>query len=108
MRDSETCPKCRSRKIFVVAEVGNEHETLTATVPLPVAVGAVLVQGGGVFGGTTKQIVKAGTFEAWVCAKCGFTELYAKKLAAIARLAEKSSCVRVIEHEPEPAGPYRA
>ena len=107
MRESKTCPKCRSRKIFVVKEVGNEHAEYSKTVPLPVAV-VELESGGGFFGGSSK-ICQAGRFEAWVCAKCGFTEWYAGGLAEIERLAKKSSGVRIIdEEEAGPASePYR-
>lgn len=107
MRDSETCPKCHRQKIFVVKEVGNELTELTEAgyrergkaVPLPVAVVELP---------TGRTIVQAGHFEAWVCGKCGFTEWYAQDLDAIARIAEKSSGVRVIDHEADPdAGPYR-
>jgi predicted nucleic-acid-binding Zn-ribbon protein len=106
MRESETCPKCRSRKLFVVKEVGNEHADYAKTVPLPVAV-VTLPTGGGLLGGSAK-VVQAGRFEAWVCSKCGLTEWYAHDLEEIARLAETSSGVRVIDHEAETgAGPYR-
>ncbi len=108
MRESETCPKCRSRKIFVVKKVGNEHAEYAETVPLPVAV-VELPSGGGLFGGSA-EVVQAGHFEAWVCGKCGLTEWYAQNLDAIARLAQASPGVRVIDHETDPGpgpGPYR-
>lgn len=106
MRQSETCPKCSSRKIFVVKEVGNEHAEYVKTVPLPVAV-AELESGVGLLGRSVK-IVQAGHFEAYVCAKCGWTEWYAEGLDALERLAAKSSAVRIIDREPDPeASPYR-
>jgi len=106
MKASQSCPKCRSRKLFVVKEVGNEHAEYSKVVPLPVAV-ALLPTGGGLLGGSEK-VVQAGHFEAWVCAKCGLTELYAMKLSAIEKLANNSSAVRIIGNEPpdEPT-PYR-
>jgi predicted nucleic-acid-binding Zn-ribbon protein len=104
MKANQMCPKCRSRKLFVVKELGNEHAEYAKVVPMPVAV-ALLPTGGGLLGGSPK-VVQAGHFEAWVCAKCGLTELYANKLAALEKLAETSSAVRVVEHpseaEPEP------
>jgi predicted nucleic-acid-binding Zn-ribbon protein len=107
MRTTETCPKCRSRKIYVVDQVGLVGEAGEMRA-LPVARGPVIVEDAGVFGGPAERIVAAGTFEAWVCGKCGFTEWYAKKIKRLIDLAAHSAAVRVIDHDPDPsAGPYR-
>jgi predicted nucleic-acid-binding Zn-ribbon protein len=99
MKANEMCPKCRSRKLFVVKELGSELAEQGKIVPMPVAI-ALRSLGG------SSKLVQAGHFEAWVCAKCGLTELYANQLAALEKLAATSSAVRLVEHpaeaEPEP------
>ena len=104
MKEHERCPKCSSRKIYVVRAVSllsEGHEV----VALPVALASHWMESG-LAGGSTK-ILKGGEFEAWVCAKCGFTEWYAQKVHQLERLAEHTSAVRIIDHGPAEGGPYR-
>lgn len=108
MKASETCPKCGSRKLLVVAVVGTEQPPGAGIMTLPVAVTEVPDPSRPLLFGRLVKVVQAGHFEAWVCARCGLTELYAQQLGDLARLAESSSAVRVVDRELEPSsGPYR-
>ena len=109
MKQTETCPKCRSVKLFVVNEVHWKHEVEVAESVLPVAVTAVVVDmgAGGVPGDARgKTTVEAGRFEAWVCASCGYTGWYATRLQELAILAGGTSAVRIVERTLD-GGPYR-
>jgi predicted nucleic-acid-binding Zn-ribbon protein len=107
MKHSETCPKCRSTKLFVVPEVQRRHETEAAVGAIPMTVTSAQVRvGDGFFGEGETRNVEAGRFEAWVCAGCGYTEWYATRLEELAVLAGASTGVRFIDRAAE-GGPYR-
>jgi len=109
MKQTETCPKCRGTKLFVVNEVQRRQsaEGIETIVPVTVTATQARVGPTGRFSGEQRKNLEAGRFEAWVCAACGFTEWYATRLNELAVLADATSAVRVIEREPE-GGPYRA
>lgn len=66
MKNTQTCPKCQSRKLWLIEEVRNAESGNAI-----VAMSVTSVAG-------TWTPIKAGTFEAWVCVQCGYTEWYAK------------------------------
>jgi hypothetical protein len=64
---------------------------------LTVAVGGFL--------GSRKEL---GSFEAWICLGCGYTELYAQGLAGLEELAKKHpDQARIVDAGPPEQGPYR-
>ncbi|WP_437926972.1 hypothetical protein WMF37_49415 [Sorangium sp. So ce291] len=107
MKNSRQCPKCQSRKLWVVEKVEQPLCDSGGTKPLCVTSGDVLT-GNTDDEGPAIAPVHAGFFEAWICALCGFTEWYARDAnQALARLA---SHVRPRVHyiDGEAAGtPYR-
>jgi predicted nucleic-acid-binding Zn-ribbon protein len=98
MRTTATCPKCSGKKLFVAklesagsSEVGYRRGLSTFAIP------AVLIKGTAV-----------GHFESWICAACGYTELYAEDLDKVARLAEKwPDQVRIVDTTNAEGGPFR-
>jgi predicted nucleic-acid-binding Zn-ribbon protein len=103
MRDSQTCPKCEGRKLYVVDPVKQPDPARVAR-PLVPATGLVLSEGA-----EAVLPVEAGTFQAWICAKCGYTEFYARDanevLEILAQLRNQG--VRIVENESVSKGPYR-
>ena len=99
MRTTEQCPKCQSHTIWVVGKIQLRDPTRSEpSIPFSLAAGEDI----------SGNRIEAGTFEAWVCANCGYTELYAKdfheKLAALARYGWNG--IRLISRN-VPTGPFR-
>lgn len=88
------CPKCNGRRIWRIQEFQTESDT-TKGWTLPVVYGRRTATGG-------EQSV--GTFDAWICAKCGYTEWYASGLEALT--ADPDKGVHLIDAEP-PEAPFR-
>jgi predicted nucleic-acid-binding Zn-ribbon protein len=98
MKTSQTCPKCSSKKLFVIDTFQmKDHEVGSHLQPLYV-VATKYNAGPGMFGDNYKR-VDAGSFEVWVCSGCGLTEWYATGVNdALAQLAsEPESGVRFID-----------
>jgi predicted nucleic-acid-binding Zn-ribbon protein len=109
MKQTQSCLKCQATKIFVVDEVHRRHEidSGVSVVPVTVTAAHVTMRATGVFGESNEPtIVEAGRYEAWICARCGYTEWYATRLEELAVVAATSSAVRVIERDVV-GGPYR-
>jgi len=109
MRTSQQCPKCQSRKLFVVDPVrlpvrelndpGNPVQG-TRVVPTTAAVTC----------GVVKTVIEAGRIEAWVCAECGYLEYYAKNASSsLWELAQKpaQTGVRYLDGSPDTGTPFR-
>jgi predicted nucleic-acid-binding Zn-ribbon protein len=106
VKTTETCPKCRSRKIIVVEEVTHKDPEMARTIRVPMVADEVANRDEGFFA-SANVIVEAGTFDVWICNECGYTEWYATKLGELRALAERSGKVRFIDREPGEGGPYR-
>lgn len=74
MRTTLTCPKCSCRKLFKVDKMVHNGEYAGGDA-LSVTYANVPPRPGTKY---TGDWANAGTFEAWVCSGCGFTELYAR------------------------------
>jgi predicted nucleic-acid-binding Zn-ribbon protein len=103
MRTTATCPKCSGKKIVVtelrhtnnVGEVGERID-------------AIPVVGIRVRRSLTWDTKVVGTFESWICAACGYTELYAKDLGDVDKLAaERPTDVRIVDAAVPARGPFR-
>jgi predicted nucleic-acid-binding Zn-ribbon protein len=78
MKQSGLCPKCTSDELFIVETVTQPNQdSINGTHATTVF--AVYTETGerGLLGNKSRRY-EAGTFEAWVCSQCGFTEWYAK------------------------------
>jgi predicted nucleic-acid-binding Zn-ribbon protein len=92
MRTTATCPKCSGKKIVVTEPcyIAGEYRMPRGLHPV--------VAGGRAFG----------RFESWICAACGYTELYALDLGDVDRLAEeRPKDVRIIDSTVPTKGPFR-
>ena len=84
MRDGK-CPKCGSKQIM--ADVVVRDDGRNNTHPLRVAVEEPEPQKHGVI---WIQEQSAGEVHAWICARCGYTELYTNNLAQLYESYKKS------------------
>jgi predicted nucleic-acid-binding Zn-ribbon protein len=76
MKKHQTCPKCESRKFLITPEfIIPDPSASNTTIPVPAFTAKL--------GGWLGDRVSTGTFEAWTCAQCGFTEWYAKGLESL-------------------------
>lgn len=89
MRMSGKCPKCPSQDFFVVEEVQSPNYEYSNSIK-PVTLTSHYGSYGekGLLGGP-KQTRAGVHMEAWVCAGCGYTELYAKDMERLADFAER-------------------
>jgi predicted nucleic-acid-binding Zn-ribbon protein len=110
MKITHACPKCQSQRLWVIEEVRHAiPSTGHGSLPMPVTTGVIPDRRGfWDLSMTGAQYVEAGTFEAWVCYQCGFTEWYAKdvneKLTKLAQ--EPGAAVRLVDAT-SPRGPFR-
>jgi len=75
------CPKCKSRELYEIEEVLTpDHRTKNTLYPLGISAAY------GMYGKDMANERIAVHVSACVCAKCGFTEMYAKDLSVLERL----------------------
>ncbi len=107
MKATQTCPKCAGQKFAVSDEFRQPpYGTSDVTMPLP----AITIALGWPSPGQSSHDgrVAYGTFEAWICLGCGYTELYAQGLEGIEGVArEHSQRLRIVDARPQAQGPYR-
>lgn len=106
MKNTRTCPKCRSAQLWVIREVCRQVEGCSNLVsPVPVTAANFSEYSLEPDKGSAASI---GTFEAWICCSCGFTEWYAKdingKLATLSQFPETGV---VFYNGPPRGGAYR-
>jgi predicted nucleic-acid-binding Zn-ribbon protein len=108
MKTSLQCPKCASRKLWVVEQVqqvdaSGENADRVVTTPLGLT-GARLGEGGSQW-----RVSTVGRFEAWACHACGYTELYAHDFASVfAQLAANpANGIRFVDASAAPPGAHR-
>jgi len=85
MRQTKMCPDCSGRK-FAVTELKDSDRCRVPVLP-----------------------PKEGSFEVWICARCGYTALYARNLPQdIEDMARRyPDELRVVDAESGGQGPYR-
>lgn len=104
MKLSQACPKCQSRRLWVVEGMNVlDPESSNTVVPFRVVTKGVPSEPK-----IPDRRISGGTFDTWICAACGFTEWYAKNAAAeLSELAQvPGSGVRFIDTTPQ-RGPFR-
>jgi predicted nucleic-acid-binding Zn-ribbon protein len=90
MKNTRKCPKCESTKLWVVEPLKTVYEFDPGTIPLHLDYDQVE---GTTF--LTRSKLRVGTLDAWICAACGYTELWAKELNRLKHAPERG--VRLIE-----------
>jgi len=101
VKRTQICPKCSARRIWVVESFRVPSETAQGAV-LPV-VPHQQTEGGGFF--AIARMTPVGSFDAYVCAGCGYSELYAKDFAELHEDAARG--VRLLDATAAPTGPFR-
>jgi predicted nucleic-acid-binding Zn-ribbon protein len=90
MKNTRVCPKCQSKRLWVVSPLSTVHEYAPGTHALNLDYGQEV---GSNF--LTRHKVAAGKLDAWICAECGFTELWAADLHKLVHAPERG--VRLIQ-----------
>ena len=87
MKNQLICPKCQGRRFYSVQHATiPAHDSANGSEPLTVARGRM-------DGGRYQADV-----EAWVCSRCGFTELYTTPLANLEHMARMGKGnVRIVD-----------
>lgn len=101
MKRTQICPKCAARRIWVIESFRVPSETAQGAV-LPV-MPHQQAEGGSFF--SIARLTPVGSFDAYVCAGCGYSELYAKDFAQLRE--DPARGVRLLDASAEPAGPFR-
>ena len=100
MKTNHACPKCGTTKLYVVDEVRQPaHDSSNVIVKMSVTTASVPALDVGLRDDNIHRAA-IGSFEAWICSSCGFTEWYAKDFVEafekLTRLGRKVH-VRVVE-----------
>jgi predicted nucleic-acid-binding Zn-ribbon protein len=95
MKRSLTCPKCQHRKLWVVPQVDLARQIEVA---LPADIAERFGKGPGGRPLTARKEDDVHGLEAYVCAQCGYSEMWATSLEYIAKVGA------LVDGE---AGPYR-
>jgi predicted nucleic-acid-binding Zn-ribbon protein len=105
---SGACPKCACTKIYVVDEVRQpDHDSANLIYPMHVTAFALPASEVGLTTGNDHRTM-VGTFEAWICSRCGLTEWYAKNVGdAFERILESGRKVHVRVVERPHGTPFR-
>jgi predicted nucleic-acid-binding Zn-ribbon protein len=106
MKQSVTCPKCSGKKLYVVERATlPAHDSINGTEPLTVAAAWLPTGESGFLGAQHARYLAR--VEAWVCAACGYTELYTAELGNLAYMAQQGKAgVRVVDSAAT-RGPFR-
>ena len=107
MRQTRKCPKCDSRKFYTSRPARmSDGQSANGTTDLSLAAEWLPVGEGG-FLGPKRARVEA-KLEAWICAACGFSELYVDDLNTLAYLHENGAeGVAFIDATPDKEGAFR-
>jgi predicted nucleic-acid-binding Zn-ribbon protein len=106
MKNSCVCPKCKNQKFYSIDRATlPAHDSVNGTGALTVAA-AYLPTGQRGWLGDDHRRYEA-ELEAWVCATCGYAELYVKELETLAYIAEHAAGVRFIDASSRGPAPFR-
>lgn len=101
MKRTQLCPKCDGRRIWVIEPFRVPSEAAQGTVLSVVPHQAS--GGGGLF--ALARLSPVGRFDAYVCATCGYSELYATDFGELRE--DPANGVRLLDATAAPAGPFR-
>lgn len=100
MKRKHQCPKCDGHKLWVLESFRVPSDASDGVV-LPVA--CHQRQSGGFLG--LPRVTPQGRFDLWVCATCGYSELWARDLEGLREDPELG--IRLVDATPGTAGPFR-
>lgn len=101
MKTTKTCPKCAGKKLWVVDPLQTVHEYAPGTLPLHLA----YKQKTGDTGWLASKTERVGRLAAWICAACGFSELWASELEQLQ--PDPEAGIRLVDGSEGPARGYR-
>jgi len=101
VKETLTCPKCDSRRLWMIDRLRAPSETLDGQV-LPV-VWHQAARAEGFF--ALQKRVSHGHFAAYICARCGLTELWADGLEDLK--ADPDNGILLIDNTDPAHGPFR-
>ena len=82
MKTTGTCPKCKSRKLWIVEHVETKDPNVGIGGAMPLVLAASrktpATRAGTLLKGDGSTFYDAGQLDAFVCARCGFSELWAR------------------------------
>ena len=82
-----TCPKCGGRELWVVDALGAKDGSVTfgGKLELKLVLKAPAPPPSGSWFGPAdhERYYDVGTFDAWICRRCGFTEMWARDLDGV-------------------------
>ena len=84
MKNTHTCPKCNSKSLWIIEPLRTIHEYAPGSIPLHLDYDQV---SGTNFLNRTKE--RVGGLDAWICAECGYTELWARELQKLVHAPER-------------------
>lgn len=85
MQRSRACPKCASKKLWVIQGFGVKDPSVMigGAMPLRIVARRPGPAEGGFFGLGTQGHYDAGRTDAWICAGCGYTELWTASIEGL-------------------------
>lgn len=99
MKASGPCPRCTGTKLYAIEQALIPDPRYSNSLDPLTIVGAIMGTGEKGFLGE-KEARMVVTLEVWVCAGCGYAELYAKELEILRRMAEQGvGGVRAVERD---------
>lgn len=101
MKQSQVCPKCAGRRIWLLESFRIPAESGEATA-LPV-VPHQPAERGSFF--AFARLAPLGKFDVYLCASCGYSEFYARTFEGLRE--DVAHGVRLLDASPAPAGPFR-
>ncbi len=106
MRQRRVCPKCAGR-VFYVVEQTKMSDGRSANGTIPVALAAqYMPTGKGLFGDTYSRV--EAQLDAWICAGCAYSELYARDLRVLEQLrVAGAEGVSLVDARPGSDGAFR-
>ncbi|MDB4932071.1 MAG: hypothetical protein JWM10_4555 [Myxococcaceae bacterium] len=100
MKRTQRCPKCTGQRLWVIEKFRVPGESAEG-VPLPVVPHQERAGGRFTLGRATPQ----GSFNLWLCAACGYSELWAEDVAGLRH--DPAAGVRLVDSGTDAGGPFR-
>ena len=107
MRQKRVCPKCEGRKFYTVEKARmSDGQSANGTTDLAL-VAEWLPVGEGGFLGPKRARIEA-NIDAWICAACGYSELYVRALDELVFLLQNGAeGLAFVDATPESDGAFR-
>ena len=98
MKQSQSCPKCRGRKLWVI-DPFRAVDPVVSEATAPVAHQKEITRFG------LERVIPQGHFQLWTCAACGYSELWAEGIRALR--PNPAAGIQLVDGSPPAGGPFR-